>query len=62
MRGLATAAILIMIALVCISVVRRVEAERRELGRFPAHRKRLALFGALGAVALAIIVAFALLR
>ncbi|HPF25591.1 MAG TPA: hypothetical protein P5528_04505 [Steroidobacteraceae bacterium] len=62
MRGLATAAILIMIALVCVGVVRRLEAERRQLGRLPAHRKRLALFGALGALALAAIVAFALLR
>jgi len=62
MRGLATAAILILIALVCVGVMRRIEAERRRIGRFPEHRKRLALFGALGAIALAAIVAVALLR
>jgi hypothetical protein len=60
-RGFATAAALILIALVCIAVARRIEQERRALGRFPPHRKRLAIVGAVTAALLAIGVAAAIL-
>jgi hypothetical protein len=60
-RGFATAAALILIALACIAIAKRIEQERRELGRFPPHRKRLALVGAITALLLAIGVAYAIL-
>jgi hypothetical protein len=60
-RGFATAAALILIALVCIAVARKIEAERRELGKFPPHRKRLAFLGAITALLLAIGIAAAIL-
>jgi hypothetical protein len=61
-RGIATAGALILIALVCIAVSRKIETERRELGHFPRHRLPLVVGGALGALALCIIVAVAILR
>jgi hypothetical protein len=61
-KGIATAGALILIALVCIAISRHVEAERRELGRFPRHRLPLVIGGALGALALCILVAVAILR
>ena len=61
-RGLATAAALILIALVCISISRKIEAERRELGRFPRHRLPLVITGSIGALLLCFIVALAILR
>jgi len=61
-RGLATAGALILIALVCISISRKIEAERRELGRFPRGRLPLVIGGAIGAVLLCVIVVIAILR
>jgi len=61
-RGIATAGALILIALVCISISRKIEAERRELGRFPRGRLPLVIGGAIGAVLLCVIVVIAILR
>lgn len=61
-RGIATAGALILIALICISISRKIESERRELGRFPRHRLPLVIGGALGALFLCAIVVIAILR
>ena len=61
-RGLATAGALILIALICISISRKIETERRELGRFPRHRLPLVIGGALGALFLCALVVVAILR
>jgi hypothetical protein len=61
-RGIATAGALILIALICISISRKIEAERRELGRFPRHRLPLVIAGSIGALLLCVIVAVAILR
>jgi hypothetical protein len=61
-RGLATAGALILIALICISISRKIEAERREFGRFPRHRLPLVIGGALGALVLCALVVLAILR
>ena len=61
-RGIATAGALILIALVCISISRKIEAERRQLGRFPRHRLPLVIGGSLGALILCLVVALAILR
>ena len=61
-RGIATAGALILIALVCISISRKIEAERRELGRFPRKRLPLVIVGSIGALILCAIVVIAILR
>jgi hypothetical protein len=61
-RGIATAGALILIALICISISRKIESERRQLGRFPRHRLPLVVGGSLAALVLCVIVAYALLR
>jgi len=61
-RGIATAGALIFIALVCISISRKIESERRQLGRFPRHRLPLVIGGSLGALILCLVVALAILR
>jgi hypothetical protein len=61
-RGIATAGALILIALVCIAISRKIEAERRELGRFPRHRLPLVIGGAVGAFVLCAIVVAAIVR
>lgn len=61
-RGLATAGALILIALVCISISRKIEAERRELGRFPRKRLPLVIGGSLMAILLCVMVVLAILR
>ena len=61
-RGIATAGALILIALVCISISRKVETERRQLGRCPRHRLPLVIGGALGALLLCAMVVVAILR
>ena len=61
-RGLATAGALILIALVCIAISRKIETERRQLGRFPRERLPLVIGGALGALVLCLIVVAAILR
>ena len=61
-RGLATAGALILIALVCLSISRKIEHERRELGHFPRGRLPLVIGGALGALILCLIVVVAILR
>ncbi len=61
-RGIATAGALILIALICISISRKIEAERRELGRFPRHRLPLVIGGSIGALILCAIVVLAILR
>jgi hypothetical protein len=61
-RGLATAGALILIALFCIAISRKIEAERRELGRFPRERLPLVIGGALGALLLCAVVVIAILR
>jgi hypothetical protein len=61
-RGIATAGALILIALICISVSRKIEAERRQLGHFPRHRLPLVIGGAVGALVLCALVVVAILR
>jgi hypothetical protein len=61
-KGIATAGALILIALVCISLSRKIEKERRQLGRFPRHRLPLVVGGALAALVFCIVVAAAILR
>jgi hypothetical protein len=61
-RGLATAGALILIALVCISISRKLEAERRQLGHFPRKRLPLVIGGSIAALVLCILVALAILR
>jgi len=61
-RGIATAGALILIALVCISISRKIETERRQLGRFPRHRLPLVIGGSLTALILCVVVALAILR
>ncbi|HEX5161355.1 MAG TPA: hypothetical protein VFV88_06505 [Steroidobacteraceae bacterium] len=61
-RGIATAGALILIALACISISRKIEAERRQLGRFPRKRLPLVIGGSLIAIVLCVVVAVAILR
>jgi hypothetical protein len=61
-RGLATAGALILVALVCIAISRKIENERRQLGRFPRHRLPLVIGGAIGALVLCILIALLILR
>ena len=61
-RGIATAGALILIALICISISRKIENERRALGRFPRHRLPLVIGGSLAAIFLCVIAVFAILR
>jgi len=61
-RGIATAGALILIALVCIAISRKIEIERRELGRFPRKRLPLLIGGSLGALLLCVVVVLAILR
>lgn len=61
-RGLATAGALILIALVCIAISRKIEAERRELGHFPRHRLPLVIGGSLLALALCALLIVIVLR
>ena len=61
-RGIATAGALILIALICISICRKIESERRELGRFPRHRLPLVIGGSIGALFLCALVVYAILR
>jgi hypothetical protein len=61
-RGLATAGALILIALICISISRKIEAERRELGRFPRKRLPLVIGGSVVALLACIFTILALLR
>jgi hypothetical protein len=61
-KGIATAGALILIALFCIAVSRKIEAERRELGHFPRRRLPLVIGGSLGALLLCVVVALAILK
>ena len=61
-RGIATAGALILIALICISISRKIEAERRQLGHFPRKRLPLVIGGSIGTLFLCILVALAILR
>jgi hypothetical protein len=61
-RGIATAGALILIALICISISRKIETERRQLGRFPRERLPLVIGGGIGVLILCIVVALAILR
>ena len=61
-RGIATAGALILIALICISISRKIETERRELGRFPRKRLPLVIGGSIVAIVACVFVVFALLR
>lgn len=61
-KGIATAGALIFIALVCISISRKIETERRQLGRFPRNRLPLVISGAIGALLMCVVVLLALLR
>ena len=61
-RGIATAGALILIALVCISISRKIESERRELGRFPRGRLPLVIVGSISALLLCAIVVIAILK
>ena len=61
-RGIATAGALILIALFCIAISRKIEAERRELGHFPRKRLPLVIGGSLGALLLCVVVVIAILR
>jgi hypothetical protein len=61
-RGLATAGALILIALICISISRKIEAERRQLGRFPRKRLPLVIGGSIAALLACALVVVAILR
>ena len=61
-RGIATAAALIFIALVCISISRKIETERRQLGKFPRKRLPLVIGGSIVALVACVFVVFSLLR
>jgi hypothetical protein len=61
-RGIATAGALILIALICISISRKIEADRRELGRFPRKRLPLVIGGSIAAIVLCLMVVLAILR
>ena len=61
-RGLATAGALILIALICISISRKIESERRELGRFPRHRLPLVIGGSIAALLACALAVVAILR
>jgi hypothetical protein len=61
-RGIATAGALILIALICISISRKIENERRQLGGFPKHRLPLVIGGGAAALVLCVIVVLAILR
>jgi hypothetical protein len=61
-RGIATAGALILIALFCIAITRKIEAERRALGRFPRSRLPLVISGSIGLLLLCVVVALAILR
>ena len=61
-RGIATAGALILIALMCIAVSRKIETERRQLGRFPRHRLPLVVGGAVAALVLCVLLTVAILR
>jgi hypothetical protein len=61
-RGLATAGALILIALVCISISRKIEAERRQLGHFPRKRLPLVIGGSIAALVACALVVVAILR
>ena len=61
-KGVATAGALILIALVCISISRKIEYERRQQGRFPRNRLPLVIVGSIGALLLCAIVVIAILR
>ena len=61
-RGIATAGALILIALVCISISRKIETERRQLGHFPRKRLPLVIGGSLAALFLCVVVVLAILR
>jgi hypothetical protein len=61
-RGIATAAALIVIALICISISRKIETERRELGRFPRKRLPLVIGGSIVALAACVFVVLSILR
>ena len=61
-RGIATAGALILIALICISISRKIDTERRELGHFPRNRLPLVIGGTIGALILCVLVALAILR
>ena len=61
-RGIATAAALIFIALICISITRKIEIERRQLGKFPRKRLPLVIGGAIVALVACVFVVLALLR
>jgi hypothetical protein len=61
-RGIATAGALILIALICISISRKIETERRQQGHFPRKRLPLLIAGSIGALLLCVLVAYAILR
>ena len=61
-RGIATAGALILIALICISISRKIETERRQLGHFPRHRLPLVIGGAFVALTLCVVVVLSILR
>jgi hypothetical protein len=61
-RGIATAGALILIALICISISRKIETERRQLGRFPPKRWPLVIGGSIAALVLCALVVVAILR
>jgi len=61
-RGIATAGALILIALICISISRKIESERRELGRFPRHRLPLVIGGSIAAILICVLVVLVILR
>jgi hypothetical protein len=61
-RGIATAAALIFIALICISISRKIETERRQLGQFPRKRLPLVIGGSIIALVACVFVVIAILR
>jgi hypothetical protein len=61
-RGIATAGALILIALICVSISRKIDFERRQLGRFPRNRLPLVIGGSIAALLACALVVVAILR
>jgi hypothetical protein len=61
-RGLVPAGALILIALICISISRKIETDRRLIGHFTRHRLPLVIGGTIVAIIDCVVFTLAILR
>jgi uncharacterized membrane protein YidH (DUF202 family) len=61
-RGIATAGALILLALACVAISRKLDTERRQLGRFPRRRLPLVIAVASTGLVLVLVLLAVLLR